>query len=91
MEGEPGGIDRDADLGAARFVKPVDQRAFRVGLPKVDLQAVFFALIDAELLEVFERVAAVDFRLANAEQIQVRSVQDQNRSSHLDASPPVPP
>src|SRR6202041_766551 len=83
-------VDGNAKLGSARLVQPVDQGRFRVGLPEVDLEPVLLALFDAALFDVVEGVASVDFGFTYAEQVQVGSVEDQDRSSHPN-SPSVAP
>ena len=60
----------------ARFVDPVDQLALVVALPEVELEAEFAGEPAAIRLDVGERVAAVDFGLALAEQVEVRPVEN---------------
>src|SRR3954469_14059481 len=82
MKRQAGRIDGDASLGAARLVEPVDQRCFGIGLAKVDDEPELLSLRNAERLDVGERVAPVDFRLPDAEQVQVRPIEDQDRLRH---------
>ena len=76
---------------ALRLLDPVDQFAFVIGLPEHDLEAEALGGRAAKLLDVGQRGAAVFFRLAGAEQIEVRAVEDVERlrpwvpgGSHLD-------
>ncbi len=57
----------------------VDQRTFVVALEALEADAVPGARCRARrAVDVGERLAAVDLRLARAEQIQVRAVQDED-------------
>ncbi len=68
-----------AALLRMRLLDPVDQLALVIALPEFDREAVFLAGVPAQLFHVLECGAAVDLRLAGAEQVQVRTVQDVNR------------
>ena len=76
-------IDDDARgfLGAG-LMHEVDQLALAVGLAAIGGQAITGRALVAELLHVGERVMAVGFRLAGAEQIQVRPIEHVNRLCH---------
>src|SRR6185437_7658307 len=74
---EPGRL-----LGAG-FLDPVHQLAFAVRLTKNDLDAETSRRRGAELLDVGELRAAVFLRLARAEQVHVRAVEDVNGLAHV--------
>ena len=57
------------------FVQPVDEMALVVGLAHVDLAIEVPRAVFQHGGDVVERVAAVDLRLAQAEQVQVRPVE----------------
>src|SRR5215218_9675566 len=83
-----GVADRDRRVGVAsavddhgrcpgnRLVKPVDQFPLVVGLAHVDLQLERFCPLLEHRADLGERLVAVDARLAVAEQVQVRPVQN---------------
>src|SRR3954469_17318913 len=60
-------------------MNPVDQLAFVVGLAKIHGEVERGGAFEACLLDICQRLMAVDFRLAQAEQVEVRSIEDQNR------------
>ena len=70
------GIDDDSGALAARLLNPVDQLAFVVGLPENDFQTVRFGALFDRILDIGKRLPAIDFRLAAANQIEVRPVED---------------
>ena len=65
-----------------RLVDPVDQLALVVGLAEVDRKAQPFAGVAAGVLDVVEAAAAVDRRLALAEQVEIGTVEDEDRDRH---------
>ncbi|MNT48788.1 hypothetical protein D3C72_1855890 [compost metagenome] len=72
--GKGTGIDDDACRCAARRMDPVDQLVFPVALGKEYLVARRLGNRAAIGLHIGHRFVAVDFRLALAEQVEVRSV-----------------
>ena len=58
-----------------RLVQPVDQMAFVVGLADLDLDPELPRPVLEPAGNLVERVGAVDFRLAGAEQVEVGAVQ----------------
>ena len=62
-----------------RLVQPVDQMALMVGLAHVDREAERPRLVLEPAGDVVERVGAVDFRLAQAQQVEVGAVEDVDR------------
>ena len=81
--GEAGRIDHDAGgLLGAGLLNPVDDLALVVRLPELDREAVRGRGLAAELLDVLERGAAVDLRLARAEQVEVRAVEHVDGLGH---------
>src|ERR1700722_169727 len=75
MVAEGGRIDDDAGI-QARLLEPVDHLVFRIGLPAQELQSVAVGDYLAEPLDVAQRLASVEMRLPDAEQIEIRAVQD---------------
>src|SRR4051794_30169122 len=69
-------VDDDATRALARLVDPVDQLELGVALAELDLELQLGADLAALRLDVGERLVAVDRRLALAEQVEVRPVQD---------------
>src|SRR5665647_2322761 len=85
--GIAGGIEHDAGrLFGMRFLDPVDQLAFLVRLPEYHLEAEALGGGAAQLFNVGERGAAVFFRLARAEHVQIGSVEDVDGFSHSGAA-----
>ena len=75
-------INDDGSGALRRLLDPIDQFAFRVALPEIDAEAEAFGLSRTQSLDVGERLAAVDFRLAAAQHIQVGAVEYQDRVRH---------
>src|SRR5438105_2039122 len=71
-----GRVDDHADRVRALFVEAVDQLALVVGLEEADGPAVLLGLGVDHGLDVGQRLAAVDLRLAAAEDVQVGAVGD---------------
>ena len=61
------------------LVQPVDQRALVVGLEGLQPHAQFGRESVQPLLDLRERRRSVDVRLAPAEQVEVRTVQDEDQ------------
>lgn len=59
-----------------RLVQPVDQHAFVVGLAAFDAQAKVRRLRCQPCMNVIERVIAINFRFARAEQVEIGAGQD---------------
>src|SRR5271154_246606 len=85
--GEGGGIDDDAGGALASAGNPGDDLVFASGLMKFDRKPQFFADAAAVRFDLGQRLAAVDLRLALAEQIEIRAVQDNDDRAH--ALPPA--
>ena len=62
-------IQNDPVRQFARLLDPVDELPFMIGLPEIDLEVECSGPRSAALLDVAERVAAVDRRLAHPEQV----------------------
>src|SRR5512141_265386 len=75
-------IDGDAARGLARCVDPVDDFVLAVALMEVDLQLQFFSQRAAIALDIGQRFAPVNFRLAFAEQVEIWSVQYIDETTH---------
>ena len=75
-------LDDRFRAACVRLVQPVDQRAFVVGLSEVDSEAVLASLGDTRRLDLGERGSAVNLRLARAEQVEVRAVEDEEGGGH---------
>src|SRR6056297_781541 len=72
------GVDHDSDGLLARFLYPVDKLALVVALAEVERVALWQRRAAASL-DIGKRVGAIDLWLALAEQVQVGSVQDEDR------------
>ena len=62
----------------ARLLDPVDELAFMIGLPELDLQVERGGARGATLLDVAERVMPVYRRVTDPEQVQIGAVQDKD-------------
>jgi hypothetical protein len=80
--GECGGIDDDAGSALAAAVDPVDDLVFAVALMELDRELELGAHAPAFGLHVRQGLAAVDLRLALAEQVEIGPVQDDDDSAH---------
>src|ERR1700730_10563652 len=80
--GECGGIDHDAGCNSSRLVNPVDDLVFTIRLVKAKLKSELFGKLPAIGLDVGKGFVTVDVRLALAQQIQVRTVQHVDDSTH---------
>src|SRR5271169_5673880 len=67
--GEGGGIDDDAGGALASAVNPVDQLVFAIALMELDRKPEFCADATAVRFDIGQRLAAVNLRLALAEQV----------------------
>ena len=65
---------------------PVDQLAFVVGLQEADGQAQILGQRAKGFGDVIQRLAPIDFGLAAAQQVQVRTVEDIDRFGQFRAS-----
>ena len=82
--GEGGGIDDDAGGALARAVNPVDELVFAIALMKLDRKPEFLADATAVRFDIGQRLAAVDLRLALAEQVEIGAVQDHDDRTQRD-------
>ena len=80
-EGEAGRVDDDAGALVDRLVDPVDDLALAVRL--VEANGRVAGRLAAHRLDLGERRRAVDLRLALAEPVQVRAVEDVDRFHRL--------
>src|SRR5277367_487710 len=85
--GEGGGIDDDAGGALASAMNPVDDLVFAIALMKLDRKPKLTADTAAVRFDVGQRLAAIDLRLAHAEQVEIRAVQDHDDRTH--ALPPT--
>ena len=69
------------------LLDPFDHFAFVVGLAEIDGVAGRFGGLATERLDIGERRAAVNLRLALAEQVEVGSVEDEDRAGHVTQTP----
>lgn len=79
------GIDHDAGNASPQCVNCIDQLPLAVVLREFQLRAELFRYAPQRTLNVGERLAAVQSRLASAEEIQVRTIED--RDLHVFFSP----
>lgn len=63
-------------------MQPVNQLAFMIGLPKDDVEPQVTRMCRASLFNLAQGECAVDFRLARAQKIEVRTIEDVNGSGH---------
>jgi hypothetical protein len=84
--GEGGGIDDNAGCALAGGVNPLDDLVFAIALMKLNRKPEAAANAAAVRLHIGQRLAAVDLRLALAEQIEIGTVQD-NDDGILSISP----
>src|SRR6185437_3134193 len=77
-----GGVDNDGGGRTSRFLDPGDQLAFVVRLAEVDGQSVRLGFGGAELFDIGKRIGAIGRRFADAQQVEVRSVEDQDALGH---------
>src|SRR4051794_16229464 len=80
--GEGGRVHHDAAGDLARFVNPVNQFVFPVGLVKADVEVQFLGQFPAISLNICQRLMAIDVRLALAKQVEVRPVEDEYEAAH---------
>ena len=73
------GIEDDAVLGTAGGVDRIDQRAFVVALREIKRHAERFGMGAAHRLDVGDGGAAIDLGLAQAEQVEVGAIEDEQR------------
>ena len=85
--GVAGRIDDDGGVAGARLLDPGDQFALVVGLAEIDLDAERIAPRAGLRLDVGQGLGTVDLRLARAQHVQVRSVQDQDLRRHITVAP----
>src|SRR5207302_1107822 len=77
----------DDSLGCfTSLLDPIDQLTFVIGLAEVDLEVECCGAGRAALLDVAERVMAIDRRVANPEQVEVGAVQNEDGRQ---AEPPL--
>jgi hypothetical protein len=75
---QPAGVDDDRAVRAARRLDAVDQLALVVGLERLHGRAALGRQLAQARVDLGQGGAAVDLRLALAEQVQIRAVQDQD-------------
>ena len=84
-EAQPGGIDQDGISRIDRLMDPIDDLAFEIGLVEAD--GPIAGRLAAHGLDLRERRRAVDGRLPHAEPIEVRAVENKDRSLSHGESP----
>src|SRR5262249_9599049 len=68
--------------GLTRLVDPVDDLEFRIALPELDRKVELRRKGSALSLNIGERLVPIDVRLALAEKIQVRTVENVDGATH---------
>src|SRR5262245_41787571 len=76
--GECGRVDDDAARGGARLVDPVDEDVFVVALVEANVELELRGKVPAGGRDIVEGFPTVDMRLAFAEEVEVRAVEDVN-------------
>src|SRR5215471_5197709 len=64
--------------GFARFLDPVDELPFVIGLPEIDLEVERGGTRQTPLLDIGQCVATVNRGIANPEQVEIGAVQDKD-------------
>src|SRR5271165_1470775 len=82
--GEGGRIDDDAGGALAAAMNPFNDLVFAIALMELDLEPELAADALAIGLDLGERLAAVNVRLALAEQVEIGTVQDADDRAHAD-------
>jgi hypothetical protein len=85
--GQRTGVDDDARRLRARLMDPANDLVLGIALQEADMQSAGAGGARTVLFDVGQRFMAVDFRLALAEKVEVRTVQDVDLVSHLRALP----
>lgn len=80
-------IDDDALSTSPTLLYPGNQLSFPIGLPEVDADIQLFRILRAELLDVVKRRSAVDLRLAEAEHVQVGTVENGDEGTFHNCAP----
>src|SRR5262249_19175250 len=83
--GQRPGIENDSVRRFARLLDPIDELAFVIALPKIDLEIERRGAGQAARLDIGQRVMTVDRRVTYPEQVQIGAVQDKDDRQ---ASPP---
>lgn len=85
-----GRVDHDPGSFGTGFMDEIDQRAFVVALVEADVQPGALTGLGAEALHVLQGLVSVDLRLARAEKVEVRAVEDiDDRSGHEGSFAPM--
>ena len=77
--GIPAGIDNHSACPTPGVVQSVNQRALVIRLQTAHLDPQLFSFVFQSRVNLRQRHRAVDLRLARAEQVQVRAVENENR------------
>src|SRR5215207_1639406 len=80
---ERGRVDHDAGCALPRLVDPIDQFILAVALMKAQFQAQLAGQRAAVTFYIGQGLVSVDVRLAPAQQVQVRTVQNKYKTGHV--------
>ena len=80
--GEGGGIDDDPGRALAGGVDEVDELIFPIALMELDRKPELLADAATVRLDVGQRLAAVDLRLAFSQEVEIGAVQDNDDRIH---------
>ena len=72
--------DDEGDVSARRFVNPLDQRCLGIDLEAGQIMASFGRQLRRPSRDLVQRNRSIDARLARAEQVEVRSIEQQQMS-----------
>src|SRR5262249_1125094 len=75
-------VEHDGRRGAARLLHPIDELAFVIALPEIDGESERLGTLLRLRLDIGQGRVPVDFRLAGAQKVQIRTVQDEDGLSH---------
>src|SRR5438093_9296523 len=81
-------VDDDARHSATRLLDAVDQLAFMVGLLEVNAEPKLLSVLSAGVFDIAQGVGPINGRLARAQQIEIGSVEDEDRRGLTQESMP---
>ena len=80
--GEGTRVNHDRCRGLTRLVDPVNDLEFRIALAELDRKVEFRRKGPALSFDIGERLVPIDVRLALAQKIQVRAVENVDAATH---------
>lgn len=83
-------VDDEPDRARAQLVDRVDQHTLMVALAEVERETQASGILPGAVLDVGEGCRPIDGRLALAEQVEIRPVEDGDDSRHAASMPRLP-